>query len=57
MTLDALARLVAEMRRAQKEYFRTRSSTTLEESKRLEKSVDAAVRECLSQPTLFGEDR
>jgi hypothetical protein len=54
MEAVALARLVADMRRSQKDYFRTRSSAALEESKRLEKAVDAAVREALEQPTLFG---
>lgn len=33
-------KLVAEMRRAQKKYFSTRSSHDLAESKRLEKEVD-----------------
>jgi hypothetical protein len=42
-----LANLVAEMRHAQKEYFRTRSDSALEESKRLERQVDEACREIL----------
>jgi hypothetical protein len=37
---EQFRKLVAVMRHAQKEYFRTRSTTALEESKRLEKSVD-----------------
>lgn len=37
--------LVAKMRHAQKEYFRTRSPTSLEESKRLERAVDKALTE------------
>lgn len=37
-------KLVADMRHAQKEYFRTRSGDALEASKRLEKAVDTAIR-------------
>lgn len=43
MNSDALIALVAEMRHAQKEFFRTHSATALEESKRLEKQVDKAL--------------
>lgn len=50
-----LARLVADCRRAQKQYFRTRSTGALEESKRLERRLDEAVEEILRQPTLFGD--
>jgi hypothetical protein len=53
VTVTELANLVAEMRRAQKEYFRTRSSGALDKSKALEKQVDAAVKECLEEPGLF----
>lgn len=35
---------VAEMRSAQKEYFRTRSPQTLSESKRLEREIDAEIK-------------
>lgn len=38
-------KLVADMRHAQKEYFRTRSTSALEASKRLEKAVDEALKE------------
>jgi hypothetical protein len=38
-----LADLVKEMREAQKEYFRTRSSIALAKSKKLEKDVDDMV--------------
>jgi hypothetical protein len=55
MTVEELARKVLKMRRAQKEYFRTRSSAVLEESKRLEKQVDQVVDEVLTQPRLFTE--
>ena len=36
-------RLVSDMRSAQKEYFRTRDKTVLQNSKMLEKSVDAML--------------
>ena len=35
---------VAEMRSAQKEYFRTRSPHALSESKRLEREIDAEIK-------------
>lgn len=56
--LKQFAALAAEMRHAQKEYFRTRSPAALESSKRLEKAVDRALLE-ISQPQqgLFGEEQ
>lgn len=51
-----LRTLVAEMRHAQKEYFRTRSPTALEESKRLERKVDEALADT-GQKKLFGESK
>lgn len=57
MTVDELARLVLDTRRAQNEYFRTRSTGALETSKRLERSLDLTVDEILRQPTLFPMDR
>ena len=53
MDVKQLAELVNKMRNAQREYFRTRSASSLEDSKRLEKQVDQAIAEVLSQPTLF----
>lgn len=53
MTAVELCKLVADMRRSQREYFRLRSTAALEESKRLEKAVDRAIEEILRQPTLF----
>ena len=41
--------LVAAMRHAQQEYFRTRSETALNDSKRCERAVDRALIE-LSNP-------
>ena len=34
---------VSQLRKAQKEYFRTRSGRALPESKRLEKEIDAEI--------------
>jgi spermidine synthase len=54
MTLIELAELVQQMRNAQKEYFRTRSGSALDNAKRLEKRVDEALGTVLSQqPGLF----
>ena len=35
---------VAEMRNAQKEYFKSRDKAALDEAKRLEKEIDAEIR-------------
>lgn len=43
MTARDFFTLVARMRDKQKEYFRTRSSSVLQESKRLEKQVDDEI--------------
>lgn len=51
--------LVAQMRDKQKEYFRTRSTSVLQESKRLEKQVDDEIKrvneivENKQEPKLF----
>ena len=50
--LDRLIDAVAEMRHCQIEYFRTKSQTALEASKRAEKKVDKLLEE-LRKPTLF----
>lgn len=56
MTAPELANLVAKMRHAQKEYFRTRSTSALEESKRLERKVDDACQAILDgQKKMFEE--
>jgi hypothetical protein len=57
MTMVELARLVAEVREAQKAYFRTRSAAALESSKAMEKRLDRVVMEILVAPTLFGDGR
>lgn len=44
--------VVQEMRDAQKRYFDTRDTTALDESKRLEKKVDAIIEMC-QKPNLF----
>lgn len=50
-------RLVADMRNAQRRYFRTRSTADLDHSKRLEKRVDEAIkRELDGQQSLFDEE-
>lgn len=43
MTPHKFFRHVERMRRAQKEYFQTRSSTALRDSKRLERELDAEI--------------
>lgn len=43
MTAHDFFTLVTRMRDKQKEYFRTRSSSVLQESKRLEKQVDDEI--------------
>ena len=55
--------LVVEMRRTQKEFFKSRSFTVMQKSKILEKEVDERSAEILNgfnqevenQPDLFGE--
>ena len=46
--------VVQEMRDAQKRYFDTRDTTALNESRRLEKKVDAII-EIFQKPNLFSE--
>lgn len=55
MTESEFRELVAKMRSAQKAYFRTRSLDALDQSKRLERAVDAVISGGLkdSQFTLF----
>ena len=47
--------LVAEMRKAQKDFFRTRNYKILEKSKELEKQVDQYLDEQVNGPDLFKE--
>ena len=49
--------LVSEMRQAQKEYFRTRSTSALQRSKQLEKKVDAAIRQAQSPQQVLPFDK
>jgi ABC-type Zn uptake system ZnuABC Zn-binding protein ZnuA len=52
--LKDLARLVAELRHAQKEFFRTKSQTALQEAKKLEAKVDRVLETIdEGQKTLF----
>lgn len=57
MDVKQLAELVAEMRQAQRDYFKGRSGDELRRSKHLEHKVDQAVRDILhpeqKQPSLF----
>jgi len=53
MTLRELADLVAEMRHAQRDYFRTKSGAALDRARTLERRVDRAITEVLKQPELF----
>ncbi len=48
MTVEDLARLVNEMRSAQREYLRTRSNLAFKKAEGLEARVDKAVREVLT---------
>jgi hypothetical protein len=55
--LRDLARLVADMRNAQRQYFRTSSASALAEAKRLEKRVDETIKFLLNpQRDLFDAD-
>ena len=45
MTPQKFIDLVCRMRSAQKQYFRTRSYADLEESKKLEREIDQALRD------------
>lgn len=56
MTGEEFMTLVRRMRAKQKEYFRTRSSVALRESKQLEREVDRLLAEDRDgQGDLFGE--
>ena len=49
MSTQQFVDLVCRMRSAQRQYFRTHSYTDLDESKKLEREVDQALRE-ISKP-------
>ena len=61
--IKQFAELVVEMRRTQKEFFKSRNYTVMQKSKLLEKAVDERAAEILNgfnqdvenQPDLFGE--
>ena len=61
--IKQFAELVVEMRRTQKEFFKSRNYTVMHKSKILEKEVDEKAAEILNifnqdvenQPDLFGE--
>ena len=52
-TLEGFAKLVQQMRTAQREYFRTRSASSLTTSKRLEATVDKSLQEIQGQRQLL----
>ena len=54
MTSEDFRHLVAEMRHAQREYFRTRSPTSLEAAKRTERAVDEELKQD-GQKRFFGD--
>jgi CHASE1-domain containing sensor protein len=57
MTIQDLARLVADMRNAQRHLHRTDSASALTEAKRLERRVDETIKFLLSpQRDLFDAD-
>ena len=58
MTAEELARMVLLMRQLQVSYFKTKDTGVLQDCKRQEKAVDAAVAKVLNPPppTLFDAD-
>lgn len=57
MTAQELATVVAQMRHAQTEYFRTRSESALIDAKRLETKVDRCCSQILgSQKDMFDKE-
>ena len=56
MTLDELARLVAEMRVAQREFFRCKTPSALRAALALERRVDAALADHFRRLPLFPAD-
>lgn len=56
--LREFAKLVASMRDAQRDYFRTKSAAALDRAKRMEKAVDRRLKEIFDeqQPWLFGDE-
>lgn len=53
MKEDEFYKLVEDMRKAQKNYFRTKNANYLEEAKNLERSVDKAIKE--HEESKYGE--
>ena len=58
MTIGKLAQIVAEMRHAPRDYFRTKSQSALAKAKRLEEDVDRHCDRLLNetQSTLFADE-
>jgi hypothetical protein len=55
MTVTELAKLVKEARVLQKIYFKVRTQTALEASKKAERQLDDAVSDVLEPANLFGK--
>lgn len=53
MSNEEFVNKVAEMREAQRAYFKSRRDWHLQEARRLEKEVDAAIAEIRRGPQLF----
>jgi hypothetical protein len=56
MTIESFADLVRQMRKAQSNYFRNRTTETLDDAKALERKVDDAIKVIFpdpSKPNLF----
>lgn len=57
MNTDEFIDLVRRMRKAQKNYFATRDTAVLRESKDLERRVDLMLDPPVETPGLFGENQ
>lgn len=55
MSIENFAQLVAEMREAQKTFFRGHSTIDLQVAKRLERQVDEAIVKILNPPAYTQE--
>lgn len=56
MTLEEFERVVLEMRKAQRKYFRTRSGSSLSEARELERKVDGILARDIPQRADAEED-
>ena len=56
MTEADLARVVLEMRNAQKEFHRTQSQSAHDYAEKMEQKVDRCLRHILTHPPLFDQE-